>query len=185
VVDAVVVRDVQLRQQVTVEVVGRRGEGPSPLRAVREHRVGSLLVAHRVRCGLLEAEEQLLATVLRVGQTVVHLDAAVDRRVEHRAVREVVGDEDVHMAVAVEVVHRNGVGVPLDVGVLAVDHLRVRHQLGRRERLGAQFGRVLLAEEDHRRAAPVVGEHVHPAVLVEVTGGAAHRRDRVVGRQRP
>ena len=133
----------------------------------------------------LAQQDVLPAAVLGVRQGVVHRHAAVLARVEDRAVGEVVADEDVVVAVTVEVGDGRRVGVPLWAVVRAVGGLVVaRHRLGRHERVGDSVPWSAFCRYDDRRAAPHVDQQVHPAVLVEVGGHAAHRRHHVVDRQR-
>ena len=101
----VVLRQVQLGQQVAVEVVRGRGQYPAARDVLRD-RVRDDLVRHRLRGGRGEAQDVVLAPVGRVGQRVVH---------RHATGHGVVPTPDHAMAAP----HRDRLGGP---GVVRVGH---------------------------------------------------------------
>ena len=173
-VGAEVVREVELRPEIAVEVGGPDRERPAVGDPPRERSAR----LHEPAAGPPE-QDPVDATVGRAGHRVLHLHrrVALRLRVEQpSAIREVVPDHEVEPAVAVDVGRGDRVRVPAP----AARHELTATKAGRAERSPRA------AQEEHRRPAPVVDEQVEPPVGVEVPREAAHRRrrPRVVGQRR-
>ena len=166
-----VAREIQLRQEVAVEVGRADAERPPPSDDVVEH-------APRIRKALRGPSQQMRSSsILGTRHRMLHVVGHVGPCVENAgAVGEIVADNEITVAIAVEISERRGVRVPpFDcVDELSRDEPRSRHLLRVRE-----------SEKQDRRATPVVDEEVNRSIFVEVARQAAHRRrGRRIVRQR-
>ena len=163
-----IVREIDFGKQVAVEVRGRRGERPAAIHLLRQHAF-RMLVADRRRIALRRAfpkKEMFAPAVCRLCLSLVHRHRVLPVFVEiPRAVREVIRDEQVGVSVAVEVGLRRGVRVPAFAA--RGEFLRVE---------AAPCERAAFLHEEHRRAAPVIDQHIERTVLVEVAEDRPHRR---------